>query len=66
MFTRPAYRHRSFLSTVLAAVYVVVGVFVANTHHYFGKLQDIKALGSAALAVVLWPLVLIGANFHLH
>jgi len=38
---------------------------VAASHHYFEHLNSIKPIASAALAVLLWPLVLFGVNLHL-
>ena len=47
-------------------IYLVVGAVVAATHHYFAHIDTLKHLLSAVLAVVLWPLVLIGINLHVH
>ena len=46
--------------------YLVIGVIVADTHHYFSNVQSIKAVASAVIAVVLWPLVLFGVNLQIH
>jgi hypothetical protein len=35
------------------------------THHYWAHLQTIKQIGSALLATVLWPLILLGINLHI-
>jgi hypothetical protein len=56
---------RGILGKVLLVVYAVVGFVVANSHHYFAKLDGIKPIASAVLAVLLWPLVLFGVNFHI-
>jgi hypothetical protein len=50
----------------LGIVYLVVGLIVAATHHYFTNLHTIKQVVSAVLAVVLWPLLLVGINLHIH
>jgi hypothetical protein len=50
---------------VLIAIYLVVGLLVANSHHYFKNLNGAKPVISAVLAVVLWPLVLFGVNLHI-
>jgi hypothetical protein len=50
---------------ILLVVYVVVGVIVANSHHYFVHLNGARPILSAVLAVVLWPLVLLGTNLHI-
>ena len=50
---------------VLFLVYVIIGVIVAAGHHYFEHLDAVRPIASAVLAVVLWPLVLLGVSFHL-
>jgi hypothetical protein len=44
----------------LLLVYLVIGVVVAYAEDYLENLDRAKPLISAALAVVLWPLVLVG------
>ena len=51
---------------LLPLIYLVVGIIVAVTHHYWSHLNTIKQVGSALLATVLWPLVLLGINLHIH
>ena len=51
---------------LLGVVYIVAGLIVAATHHYFANLHTLKQVLSAVLAVVLWPLLLIGINLHVH
>jgi hypothetical protein len=46
-------------------VYLVVGVAVAASHHYFAHLTTIRQVLSAILAVVLWPLILLGISLHI-
>jgi len=57
---------RSGLSSVLGVVYLVVGLVVASGHAYFEHLTALLPIVSAILAVVLWPLVLLGVSLHLH
>jgi hypothetical protein len=45
-------------------IYLVVGVFVAAAHHYFAHVDALRPVVSAALAVLLWPLLLLGINLH--
>ena len=52
--------------TMLLVVYLIVGAFVAATHHYFAHLHLVRQYGSAALAVLLWPLLFLGINLHIH
>ena len=50
---------------LLPLVYVVVGAFVAGTHHYFRHVDTLRTIGSALLAILLWPLVLLGISLHI-
>jgi hypothetical protein len=43
-------------------VYLIIGVLVASQHGYLTSLSTIGRIVSAALAIVLWPLVLIGLH----
>jgi hypothetical protein len=52
--------------SLLTIVYLGVGLVVAATHHYFEHVSTLKAVISAILAVVLWPLLLLGINLHVH
>ena len=47
-------RRRLSLSSV---VWVVVGAIIAAQHHFFDHLDSLSRVGSAILAVLLWPLV---------
>jgi hypothetical protein len=57
-----------FFRSLAGLVYLLIGVAVAASHHYFthGHLHHVKGIVSAALAIVLWPLILLGVNLHLH
>ena len=50
--------------TILLVVYIVVGLVVAASHHYFAHLGALKPLVSAVLAILLWPLVVFGVSLH--
>ena len=52
--------------SLLSLAYLVIGGIVAATHHYWSNLHTLKAIGSALLATVLWPLLLLGINLHIH
>jgi hypothetical protein len=56
---------RSFIGKILIGIYLVVGVVVASSHHYFSHLGKVTAILSAVLAVLLWPLVLFGVKLHI-
>lgn len=57
---------RVVIRLILALVYVAVGVVVARSHHYLDHVNSLLAGASAALGILLWPLVLAGLHFHLH
>ena len=52
--------------SLLFVVYVAVGAVVAWTHHYWSHLHAFKQIISAILATLLWPLILLGINLHIH
>jgi hypothetical protein len=53
---------RSGLGTI---IWLVIGAVVASAHHYFTHASTLKPIVSAVLAVVLWPLLLLGINLHI-
>lgn len=53
------------MPSLIVVAYIVVGLIVAERHHYFSNLGTIKRLGSAVLAVLLWWLILLGINLHI-
>jgi hypothetical protein len=55
-----------FGTSWLVALYLIIGGIVAATHDYWSSLHTLKAVVSAVLATVLWPLILVGANLHIH
>jgi len=54
------------IRSIISLAYLIAGAIVANAHKYFTHVATFKAGLSAALAVLLWPLVLFGVNLHLH
>jgi hypothetical protein len=52
--------------SILLLIYLVAGGIVAATHHYWSQLHTFKQIVSALLATVLWPLILLGVNLHIH
>ena len=54
-----------FRPSLLGIVYLVVGIAVAASHHYLQNMDTIRRIGSAVLAVVLWPLLLLGIDLHI-
>ena len=49
---------------LLGLIYVLVGIFIAWTHHYI-SVSLLRNIGSALLAIFLWVLVLLGINLHI-
>jgi hypothetical protein len=49
----------------LILIYVAIGVFVAASKDYLDNLESLKRVVSAALAIMLWPLLLLGINLHI-
>lgn len=49
----------------IALVYLIIGVLVAVAQDYFDNLENVKRIISALLAVLLWPLVLLGVDLHI-
>jgi predicted PurR-regulated permease PerM len=50
--------------SLVVLVWIVVGLVVAATRGYL-TVTLLKLLLSALLAIVLWPLVLLGIDLHL-
>jgi len=64
-FTRTrehAYTGPSFLGLI----WLIAGVVVAAMHDYLVDVNTGKEIISAILAVLLWPLLLLGINLHVH
>jgi predicted small secreted protein len=51
-------------SNLLWILYLVAGVVVAADRNYLSGIGDIQAVAEALLAVVLWPLVLLGVSMR--
>jgi hypothetical protein len=51
------------LRTLIAIVYLGVGVLVAANNNYL-DIENLKDVLSAGLAILLWPLVLADVNLH--
>lgn len=52
--------------SLLTIVYAVAGAIIAGTHHYYVHLHTVRQIGSAILAILLWPLLYLGINLHIH
>jgi hypothetical protein len=47
-------------TSFLALIYLVIGIIVAYSDNYLENVDRTKRLISAILAIVLWPLILVG------
>ena len=52
-------------SRLIVIVYLVIGVIVAASKDYFDSIDNIEGIISAALGVVLWPLLLLDVNLRI-
>jgi Mn2+/Fe2+ NRAMP family transporter len=50
---------------LLGAIYVAIGIFLAANKDYFQNLDTAKRVLSALLAILLWPLLLLGVDLHI-
>ena len=53
-------------SSIVGIIYLIIGLVVASGHAFFTNLNAVMPIVSAVLAVLLWPLVLLGVDLHLH
>ena len=52
-------------SRLIGIIYLAIGVVVAASKDYFDGVNNIEGVISAALGVVLWPLLLLDVNLHI-
>lgn len=50
---------------LLGLIYVAVGVFLAASKDYLQNLETVKRIVSALLAILLWPLLLLGIDLRI-
>ena len=50
---------------LLGLIYLAIGIFVAYSKDYLDNVETLKRIVSAALAILLWPLLLIGVDLHI-
>ena len=51
---------------LLTVIYLVVGGIVAANHRYWDDIHALRPIASGFLATILWPLILLGINLHIH
>lgn len=49
-------------ASLITLAWIVIGIIVAATHHFFAHLTTVGAILSAILAIILWPLILLGVK----
>ena len=54
------------MRSIVMIVYLVIGVAVAAARGYIGDVGSIGDIVNLLLAVLLWPLVLVGVEFNLN
>jgi len=54
------------MNRIAMIIYLVVGFIVAADRNYLENLDRIKRLASAVLAVLLWPLLLLGIDLRIN
>ena len=52
--------------SLFTILWIVVGLFVAADHKYLKNIDDVEAVLSAILAVLLWALVLLDVNLRIN
>ena len=50
---------------LLGLIYLAIGVFVASSKDYLDNLETVKRVLSAVLAILLWPLLVLGIDLHI-
>ncbi len=49
-------------TSLFGVIYIIIGFLVAYSHGYFANLATLSGILSAVLAILLWPLVLLGVS----
>jgi len=50
---------------LLGLVYIAIGVVVAASKDYLDNVETLKQVASAVLAILLWPLLLLGIDLRI-
>jgi Na+(H+)/acetate symporter ActP len=51
--------------SLLVIVWLVVGLVLASQKNYLDNIDSLKRFASAILAIVFWPLLLLGIDLHI-
>ena len=52
-------------ASLITVIWIVVGIVVAATHHFFEHVNTIGGILSAIIAVIVWPLILLGVKIEI-
>jgi hypothetical protein len=47
-----------------ALAYAIIGAFVAAANNYFNHVGSTKGVVNAVIAILIWPLVLLGVDIR--
>jgi hypothetical protein len=47
---------------MVALGYAIIGAFVAAANHYFSHVGTTRGVVNAIIAILIWPLVLLGVD----
>ena len=50
---------------IVGLVYLIVGLVVASQKKYLSDVDTVREIVSAVLAIVLWPLLLLGIDLRI-
>lgn len=50
---------------LLGLIYLAIGLFLAASKDYLENLDTVRRVLSAVLAILLWPLLLLGVDLHI-
>ena len=51
--------------TLTGLAYLIIGAFVAAAHHYFSHVGTLEGVLSAIIAILTWPLLLLGVEIRI-
>jgi hypothetical protein len=49
-------------ASLLTVAWIVIGIVVAATHHFFEHVSTVGGILSAIIAIIVWPLILLGVK----
>ncbi len=50
---------------MFALVYAIIGAFIAAAQGYFAHVGSLAGVAEAVLAILIWPLLLIGVDIRI-